>query len=560
MGTGCTTQVAWAYAQNNEQCPELFNALGDFAAEHVLDFSPTALADTTWGFVQCGSPNPRLLDRVGDLLYRRARSLDFTPQSLARLAQAFMRADQMGSGFRFTEQHLDGLLTGAHAFATGPKNLRTRDGTDLLKAYSELRLSRHGQDHHRRFADVFYAVDQALGRSVRDFYPNDLAIAASSFASVNCDAPRFFRDLLRNADHCFAEHRNSILKFESASDVLRACAALGWFDEDAMARLGQLCADRIDNASDDAVTDAVEALARLGGLHASPLFRAVVDCKRNFESRHASRILDAFALAGAWHEDFLSSLSEHASSAKIFLFAAAAERPSLLPPGISPEPLQDSERRRDIVAKVVSELNEWGWVCSTIGGADALGGDVCCLFDDRLVRDVGGKRDRPDGTALLHARLALRAGRRLEFVAREALDEARASDTARAALLARLKGDEPSPKKARVEEPAAAMETEPAPAPKAEPAPEAPVEPAPAAMEAEPTATPAPAAESAPEPEAAAAPAAAFDEEAATKECKKLTVPKLRAALEAAGADTKGLKAALVERLVGVKRAAAQTG
>ena len=202
----------------------------------MLDFSPTALADTTWGFVQCGSPNPRLLDRVGDLLYRRARSLDFTPQSLARLAQAFMRADQMGSGFRFTEQHLDGLLTGAHAFATGPKNLRTRDGTDLLKAYSELRLSRHGQDHHRRFADVFYAVDQALGRSVRDFYPNDLAIAASSFASVNCDAPRFFRDLLRNADHCFAEHRNSILKFESASDVLRACAALGWFDEDAMAR------------------------------------------------------------------------------------------------------------------------------------------------------------------------------------------------------------------------------------------------------------------------------------------------------------------------------------
>ena len=527
----------------------------------MLDFSPTALADTTWGFVQCGSPNPRLLDRVGDLLYRRARSLDFTPQSLARLAQAFMRADQMGSGFRFTEQHLDGLLTGAHAFATGPKNLRTRDGTDLLKAYSELRLSRHGQDHHRRFADVFYAVDQALGRSVRDFYPNDLAVAASSFASVNCDAPRFFRDLLRNADHCFAEHRNSILKFESASDVLRACAALGWFDEDAMARLGQLCADRIDNASDDALTDAVEALARLGGLHASPLFRAVVDCKRTFQPRHASRILDAFALAGAWHDDFLSSLSEHASSAKIFLFAAAAERPSLLPPGISPEPLQDSERRQDIAAKVVSELNEWGWACSTIGGADALSGDVCCLFDDRLVRDVGGKRDRPDGTALLHARLALRAGRRLEFVAREVLDEARASDTARAALLARLKGDEPSPKKARVEEPAAAMETEPAPAPKAEPAPEAPVEPAPAAMEAEPTAAPAPAAEPAPEPEAAAAPAAAaFDEAAATKECKKLTVPKLRAALEAAGADTKGLKAALVERLVGVKRAAAQEG
>ena len=102
------------------------------------------------------------------------------------------------------------------------------------------------------------------------------------------------------------------------------------------------------------------------------------------------------------------------------------------------------------------------------------------------------------------------------------------------------------------------METEPAPAPKAEPAPEAPVEPAPAAMEAEPTATPAPAAEPAPEPEAAAAPAAAaFDEAAATKECKKLTVPKLRAALAEKGLDTKGLKVALVERLVGALRAEA---
>ncbi len=220
--------------------------------------------------------------------------------------------------------------------------------------------------------------------------------------------------------------------------------------------------------------------------------------------------------------------------------------------------MQDSERRKDVVAKVVSELNEWGWACSTIGGADALCGDVCCLFDDRLVRDVGGKRDRPDGTALLHARLALRAGRRLEFVAREALDEARSSDTARAALLARLKGDEPSPKRAKVEEPAA-------PAP--------PAEPTPAAMETEPTLAPvepaaAPEASVEAEPAAPAAPEAsdameaepAFDEAAATKECKKLTVPKLRAALEAAGADTKGLKAALVERLVGVKRAAAQEG
>jgi len=48
-----------------------------------------------------------------------------------------------------------------------------------------------------------------------------------------------------------------------------------------------------------------------------------------------------------------------------------------------------------------------------------------------------------------------------------------------------------------------------------------------------------------------------FDEAAATKAAKKLKVAELRAALEAAGADTKGLKAALVERLVGAQRAAA---
>ena len=48
-----------------------------------------------------------------------------------------------------------------------------------------------------------------------------------------------------------------------------------------------------------------------------------------------------------------------------------------------------------------------------------------------------------------------------------------------------------------------------------------------------------------------------FDEAAATRQAKKMKVAELRAALEAAGADTKGLKAALVERLVGVQRAAA---
>ncbi len=40
---------------------------------------------------------------------------------------------------------------------------------------------------------------------------------------------------------------------------------------------------------------------------------------------------------------------------------------------------------------------------------------------------------------------------------------------------------------------------------------------------------------------------------AATKAAKKLKVVELRAALESAGADTTGLKAALVERLVGLQ-------
>ena len=70
----------------------------------------------------------------------------------------------------------------------------------------------------------------------------------------------------------------------------------------------------------------------------------------------------------------------------------------------------------------------------------------------------------------------------------------------------------------------------------------------------------APAAPAAPEaPDAMDAEPAAFDEAEATKAAKKLKVVELRAALETAGADTKGLKAALVERLVEVKRTAAQT-
>ena len=45
-----------------------------------------------------------------------------------------------------------------------------------------------------------------------------------------------------------------------------------------------------------------------------------------------------------------------------------------------------------------------------------------------------------------------------------------------------------------------------------------------------------------------------FDEAAATRDAKRLKVAELRAALEAAGADTKGLKAELVERLVAAAR------
>ena len=48
-----------------------------------------------------------------------------------------------------------------------------------------------------------------------------------------------------------------------------------------------------------------------------------------------------------------------------------------------------------------------------------------------------------------------------------------------------------------------------------------------------------------------------FDADAATRQARKLRVAELRAALEAAGADSKGLKPALVERLVAVRRRAA---
>ena len=47
-----------------------------------------------------------------------------------------------------------------------------------------------------------------------------------------------------------------------------------------------------------------------------------------------------------------------------------------------------------------------------------------------------------------------------------------------------------------------------------------------------------------------------FDADAATREAKKMKVVELRAALEAAGADSKGLKPALIERLVDVRRRA----
>ena len=45
-----------------------------------------------------------------------------------------------------------------------------------------------------------------------------------------------------------------------------------------------------------------------------------------------------------------------------------------------------------------------------------------------------------------------------------------------------------------------------------------------------------------------------FDEAAATRDAKRLKVAELRSAPEAAGADTKGLKAELVERLVAAAR------
>ena len=59
-----------------------------------------------------------------------------------------------------------------------------------------------------------------------------------------------------------------------------------------------------------------------------------------------------------------------------------------------------------------------------------------------------------------------------------------------------------------------------------------------------------------PAPEAGSDSDGVFDEAAATRDAKNLKVAELRAALEAAGADTEGLKAELVERLVAARRAA----
>ena len=63
--------------------------------------------------------------------------------------------------------------------------------------------------------------------------------------------------------------------------------------------------------------------------------------------------------------------------------------------------------------------------------------------------------------------------------------------------------------------------------------------------------------ELAPPPVVPAGEPAPFDESYNQKVAKRMKVVELRAALEVAGADTKGLKAALVTRLVGVRRAAA---
>ena len=75
--------------------------------------------------------------------------------------------------------------------------------------------------------------------------------------------------------------------------------------------------------------------------------------------------------------------------------------------------------------------------------------------------------------------------------------------------------------------------------------------PEPVEMEAEPSPADAP---------AAAEPAANADAEIDPKKLKRWRVEELRAALEAVGASTEGHKPALVERLVGVKRAAAEKG
>ena len=95
----------------------------------------------------------------------------------------------------------------------------------------------------------------------------------------------------------------------------------------------------------------------------------------------------------------------------------------------------------------------------------------------------------------------------------------------------------------------------PAPAPRRSPKRKAREEPSPPPKRARRRYTPAPdETDDGPAPPPANAP---FDEAAATKDAKKMKVAELRAALEACGADTAGIKSVLVERLVGAWRAAA---
>ena len=471
------SNTAWAYATNRHLSePEFFERLGDVAARKVPDFSPNALADTTWSFVTLEVPHVGLLNAVGDFLVRRADY--FAPAALAKFAYAFRAADarKRPGTYELRDEHLRGLVDAALRFVCGHKPLRCRDGTELCQAYAALYLSfgsRCGRDAWLR---LFEALDANLSRQVRDAGADELAAAAAAFADVGVEAKLYFQQMLvRVVD---AKHFGATLvRPRTAAALLDASARLRWRHNQGSRALVDLGAATVAGL---APADAAVVLARtadLGGFHDARLFPAVVAAKLPFAgAAQVAAVLGAFAVAGAWFDDYLLAL--HATLAKdsvdaldaggaanlrAFRSAAKSDRPALYDrlagsdawPAAPVSPPAKS-RRGQLVADASAALAALGW--DHVARDEALAGDgdrpetfadfldvehkAAALLCDasRLVRCPNTATTRPSGVALFAARLLMRGGWRVVFADPREIDAAARDAAAAAALLDRLRG------------------------------------------------------------------------------------------------------------------------